>query len=143
MKIDVNLIKGVQHIEQELDLKEFINSENDILDIKSTNLVAKIKPTKDKMILNGHVDTEIVMPCAKTLKPVNVPLSFEIEALFSSEEDADYPLTSEIDVAEIVYSYIVMEKPYIVYHEDAKNISFEEPKDGHPAFSDLKDLYKK
>ena len=69
-------------------------------------------------------------------------MAFPLELRFSNDELIDYPLDAVIDFSEIIYANIVVEKPYVVYHEDSLNEVVEEKREVHPAFMDLEDLIK-
>lgn len=143
MKIDVKLIKTDVFINESVELSHLIKENHDILDILETNVMGKLSLHNDILKFDGEVSSKLVLTCAKTLKPVNYDLVFPLELRFSNDELGDYPLDAVIDFSEIIYANIVVEKPYVVYHEDSLNEVVEEKREVHPAFMDLEDLIKK
>lgn len=143
MKIDVKLIKTDVLINESVELSHLIKENHDILDVLETNVMGKLSLHNDILKFDGEVSSKLVLTCAKTLKPVNYDLAFPLELRFSNDELGDYPLDAVIDFSEIIYANIVVEKPYVVYHEDSLNEVVEEKREVHPAFMDLEDLIKK
>ena len=90
-----------------------------------------------------HIETTLTLACAKTLKPVEYPLSIEVEETFSADKNDDY-LNIEgltIDLYPVIWSNIYLEKPMRIIHPDAQDLTFDEPSSedvkSHPAFKEL------
>jgi uncharacterized protein len=143
MKIYTQQIKDRYVIDEKIDYQHYIQNSLDILSISETHVTGTIFYALEEVVAKLHVQTQLTMACAKTLKPVDVPLNFEVDLVFGQSVDAEYPLTNPIELDDIIFGQILSEKPYTVYHLDAKDANFEEKKGPHPAFKDLDKLYKK
>lgn len=143
MKISIHDIKDTTSIEFVYDYSKHIESIADFLSIKPAHIKGTIKKIEEELICDFRVDVDTVLACSKTLKPVQYTMGFDAEIIFGNSEDADYPMTETIDFAEIIFGYIMSEKPYTIYHPDASETSFEKEKSPHPAFADLDKLLKK
>jgi len=106
------------------------------------------EPSKDFVIdYNNEIknidDILKILACAKTLKPVEQSIHIKTSIVIADHEEADFMLDEDIELHDILFGTIIAEKPYVVYHPDAKELSFEEKKSPHPAFADLDKLFEK
>jgi uncharacterized protein len=143
MKYNINNLKDTKMIDETIDFKNYIQQQEDLLDIEPTHITGTLNTKGAYIVASINIKTVLVMACAKTLKPVNVPLDFDAELIFGSGDDAEYPITHPLELTDIIFGQILSEKPYTVYHLDAQNISFEEKKGPHPAFEGLDKSNKK
>jgi len=143
MKFHLNDLKDKTSIEFDYDYKEEIKKHQDILEIGIAYVKAEINSTANKLVLDVFVKVEMELACSKTLKPVPYELNFDAKVVFSNSNDGDYLLEPQLDLTSIIFGYIISEKPYTVYHLDAKDLYFEEEKSSHSAFADLDNIYKK
>ena len=143
MKISIHELKDLTSIEFDANYSKHIESIVDFIDIKPAHIKGTLRMIENELVCDLHVDVETVLACSKTLKPVNHSMSFDAEIIFGDSEDADYPLTETIDLSNIIFGYIISEKPFTIYHPDAIETSFEKEKSPHPAFADLDKLLKK
>jgi hypothetical protein len=88
-------------------------------------------------LITIKVDVQMELACSKTMKPVPYHMQFDADIVFGSSEDAEYPLTDPLELSDIIFGYIISEKPYTIYHPDAEKTSFDPEKSPHPAFADL------
>lgn len=149
MKWTLSQLKKRQYQENEfetrLDLNPFIPTNDDILEIKETLVKVFFEIEDDEYYhFDLEIDTTLIMACAKTLKPVEVPLNIEVTETFSSDEDDDYRTIEgiTIDLLPIIWSNIYLEKPMRVVHPDAQEKTFDESTDStekvNPQFKELK-----
>ncbi|PKK93124.1 MAG: hypothetical protein CVV61_06250 [Tenericutes bacterium HGW-Tenericutes-6] len=143
MKISLHELKEKTSMSFDVDYNQKIKGNPDILSIQPAKINMDIKHIDASLELDIHVDVNMDLACAKTLKPVPYHLSFDEIILFGQDEDADFPLTDPLEISDIVYGYILSLKPYVIYHPDATHVSFEETKSPHPAFADLDKIVKK
>jgi len=143
MKFLINELKEKTSIHLTYDYSDKIADIVDILSIKPAKIDCEVFYKSGELILDIHVDVPMCLACSKTLKPVDYNLSFDANILFSNEEVRDFPLEDPIELTDIIFGYIVSEKPYTIYHPDAKNTSFEPERSPHPAFADLDKIVKK
>ena len=143
MKIMVHDLKELTSIDYTDDYRNYIHQVPDILSIDDAHIKGTARRIEDEIIFDLRIDVSLKLACSKTLKPVHYPMNFTAEIIFGNTEDADYPLTDSIELSDIIFGYIVSEKPYTIYHPDAHDTSFEEKKNPHPAFADLDKLLKK
>jgi len=149
MKWTLSQLKKKQYQENEfeatLDLNPFIPSNDDILEVKETLVKVFFEIEDDEYYhFDMEIDTTLIMACAKTLKPVEVPLNIEVTETFSFDEDDDYRTIEgiTIDLLPIIWSNIYLEKPMRVVHPDAQEKTFDESTDSteevNPQFKELK-----
>jgi uncharacterized protein len=143
MKIILHEIKEKASLDFTYDYHKEIEHIEDILSIKPANIHVDINFDDDSLILDFNVKVDMELACSKTLKPIPYHMDISENVIFGNQEDADFILTNEIELSDIIFGYIISEKPYTIYHPDAKELLFEEEKSPHPAFADLDKLLKK
>lgn len=124
-------------INENLKLDHLIKKEHDILKLEDVNIKGFINKNLNEVIINLDVSVNSYLPCGRTFKEVLVPLSFNIETILGNDNDADFILENEIDLGQLVYSYILIEKPYVVYHESSKAFEEDEKSTINLAFASL------
>jgi len=140
MKLIVKELEKQTSIEEVLNLDAFIDEASDLIGLKDVKVSGTIERSYDEVVLDLTVDLDVVQKCARTLKPVTYPLVFDTEIIFSKDENTyDYLLTDVIDLDELIYAEILLEKEPFVYDEDAIDPIDESKGQGHPAFQSLKD----
>ena len=143
MKFLLSDLKEKPSIEFTYDYNKDIQSIVDMLSIDPAKIEAKISYKSGVLILSITVDVNMELACSLTLKPVPYQMHLEDTIVFGDSDDSDYPLTETLELAEIIFGYIVSEKPYTIYHPDADQTLFEKEKSPHPAFADLDKIVKK
>ncbi len=143
------LAQGDNTFHEVLDFSSLVENDPEIFSIHATTVDGVFKVQDEQYVFTLHIQTTLTMACAKTLKPVDVPLAFEIEEIFTQDRHDDNRTIEgqTIDLYPVVWSNIYLEKPMRVLHPDAHSITFDEPTEeekpkGHPAFQDLA-KYKK
>jgi len=136
-------IKDKTSIEFNWDYKNKITQYDDILEIEPAHVKIDLTHEVQKIIMHVMIDVKMTLACSKTLKPVPYRMQFQDEMVFSKDESADFPLTDPIEISDILFGSIVSQKPYTIYHPDAKKVLFEKEKSPHPAFADLDKILKK
>jgi hypothetical protein len=124
-------------IDVTFDYRKRVEKVDDILDIGPARVTGTLSYSNDTVTADLSIDVTPVLACAKTLKPVPYPMAFDVTLVFSDDLDADFALTDPIGLDEVVFGCIMSEKPYVVHHPDASNVSFEKKREPHPAFSGL------
>lgn len=143
MKYLLHDLKETTSIDVTCDYRRHIKQVDDILDIEPARVQGDLVPSDRRITAHLTVDVRLVLACAKTLKPVPHDLHFVAEIVFGDDLDADYRLENLLDLTDVIFGYIVSEKPYNVYHQDARDAIFDQEKKPHPAFADLEKLMKK
>jgi len=143
MKFLVSELKEKTSIEFTYDYSKDVASVADILSIQPASIQAKITYKLGFLMLQIVVDVKMELACSLTLKPVPYTMHLEDSIVFGDTEEADYPLTDPLELTEIIFGYILSEKPYTIYHPDADKTLFEKEKSPHPAFADLDKIVKK
>jgi len=108
----------------DIDFRSNLDPEDiDILDIENTHVDGRFTMVNDdSAVFEVRVSTTLVMPCARTLQEVLVPLTFDTTMTFSkqTQDDFSYPIDGiTIDLDPYVFSEILVEKPLTVISEDA------------------------
>lgn len=141
--IILNDIKNEDILQFNYDFSEEIKNVLDIIEINNSHVSAKIDLYEDQLKLNLNIEAKLTLACAKTLKPVLYDLKVSDQIIFANNNDADYPLTNQINLKEIVFGYIMSEKPYTVYHKDAEEIEFDETEEKISPFLELEGMLDK
>jgi uncharacterized protein len=121
---------------QSIEIEEFVNFEDivqrtselrDLSDVKISG-TAEVEYPK-RCHFHIRISGTMTLGCAKTLKDVEYP--FEIDTvesftLDSHEKTDDFhkPVGQTIDITPIVWQNIIMEIPLRIYHEDAKEATY-------------------
>jgi uncharacterized protein len=143
MNISIHELKEKTSLDFICQFKNEIEQTPDILSIQPVNVHLGIRFEKDEVYLQFNIDCHMELACSKTLKPVPYHMQFDETLIFGDHEDCDFPLTDPLHLSEIIYGLIVSEKPYTIYHPDAKDITFEKENSPHPAFAELDKTFKK
>jgi len=143
MKIALHELKEKTSIELTYDYSNEIQKTLDMLSIEPAKINCEFEFVSGELFMKISVSVHMELACSKTLKPVPYLLEFDADIIFGSSLEADYPLTDPLELTDIIFGYIVSEKPYTIYHPDAENTFFEKEKSPHPAFADLDKIVKK
>lgn len=126
---------------ESIDLSEYLEKDFEIESIENTEVWGDFKYDSPDYVFDLEIKTDLTMLCAKTLKPVLVPLHFYVTERFSLSAHEDVRLIDKntVDLIPIIWSNIYLEKPLKVVHPDAKDLTFDAPeeKKGHPGLKDL------
>jgi len=143
MKFSIHALKETPVLNFTYDYSHHLKQVPDMLTIEPATITCKLQWIEDELVIDVHLDVNMELACAKTLKPVPYAMHMDAEIMFGSSEACDFPLTDPLELPDILFGYIVSEKPYTIYHPDAEKTSFEEERSAHPAFADLDKTYKK
>lgn len=107
--------------EDELDFKDRIENIDDILDVS----IVKVKGNgrnlvDDRYIFNLNIECLLTLECARTLEPVEFPISLDVTEVFDTEDsDEDIRLIEKntIDLSDVIWENIYLEKPMRVFKE--------------------------
>jgi uncharacterized metal-binding protein YceD (DUF177 family) len=143
MKYSIHELKEKTSIDLVIDYSKMIKDSVEVLSIEPAKIKADIFFNHDELTMNIHVDVNMELACSKTLKPVPYEMSFDEVIIFGNTDEADFPLEDPLELEDIIFGYILSEKPYTIYHPDANETSFEKEKSPHPAFADLDKIVKK
>lgn len=131
---------------EELDLGASLAArEEDILAVEAVKVKGKIRVTDWEYIADFSVETVLTLPSSRSLKPVSLPLSFEVKEIYMTPEQfaerKEFILDQEmimvlekdmIDLAEAVEDHILLAIPLQVLtpeeeqsHESIKGEAWE------------------
>lgn len=142
MKMSLHELKEKTSLDFEFDFTPNLTSVPDMLSIHPATIHLDWSWFENHLIMNLKLSCHMELACSKTLKPVPYQMSLDTEIIFGNIDDADYPLEDPIEISDIIFGYMVTEKPYTIYHPDAEKTTFEKEKSPHPAFADLDKTYK-
>ena len=160
MNIDFTKLKShmVSEIpfDQEVHIPEEWLSQSDLLDLKQVHVTGRLYlDAMDEFALSIKISGIMVLPCAITLKPVDVPFETTVDdSLQNLCEEMDETLKkseNSIDILPIIWENILIEIPMRVVSEGAEDLSLhgdgweliteEKPKQEHnPELEKLKEL---
>eukprot|EP01156_Anaeramoeba_ignava_P021859 Anaeramoba_ignava/c19853_g1_i1.p3 GENE.c19853_g1_i1~~c19853_g1_i1.p3 ORF type:complete len:144 (+),score=17.91 c19853_g1_i1:2853-3284(+) len=143
MKLALKELHDKPSITRTYDYHDAIENVSDIIDIKPAHVNADIAFLNDQLTMDVKLDVELTLACAKTLKPVVYHMKANEKIVFGNDEDADFILEDPLPFQDIIFGYILSEKPLVVYHPDAQKLEFKRKKSPHPAFADLEQFLKK
>ncbi len=125
-----------------VDYSDVLSGKDDILAISPAKIEGRFSYDDPDFVFDLSINVTLTMACSKTLKPVEVPLTVDVQEVFSHFVGEDTRLIEQntVDLYPIVWSNIYLEKPLKVVHPDAKDLRFDEPSNsqGHPGLQDLK-----
>lgn len=139
MTIYPSLIESVLNINEKINFNHKIKDRNDIIEIKDSNIIGVAKWQDKNLLIDLNIDVELTLASTRTLKPIKHQLKFPLNLIFGEHEEADFVLTNEIELDEIIFGHIILEKPLSIYNED-EELLVKNEKTVHPAFEKLKDL---
>ncbi|HHT55520.1 MAG TPA: hypothetical protein GX012_03045 [Acholeplasma sp.] len=139
MTIYPSLIENVLNINEKINFNHKIKDRNDIIKIEDSNIIGVAKWQDKNLLIDLNIDVELTLASTRTLKPIKHHLKFPLNLIFGDHKEADFVLTNEIDLDEIIFGHIILEKPLSIYTED-EELLVENKKTVHPAFEKLKDL---
>ena len=143
MKINTTLIHEMLNINTTYDFSNKIKDRNDILEISPCQIEGSLTFVDlSNLSCNLKVNCNLVLASARSLKPIDYPLSFNLDLLFGNSEDADFILEDEIPLSEIIFGHILLEKPVSVYLEEETEEVIKEKRKVNPAFKELADWHK-
>jgi uncharacterized protein len=101
---------------------------DDIISIEPVDITYHISRRQQLYVLHIKGFASLTLACSKTLKPVLHTLDIDDEITFGNIDEADFVIEDSIDLNALVMGLIVSLKPIVVYHPDAKHVTFEEEK---------------
>ncbi len=143
MNLTLKELRDKPSIKCTYDYHDVIENVPDVIAIKPAEVHADLSFQDDHLTMEVEIEVDLVLACAKTLKPVDYHLKANETIVFGHDEDADFVLEDPIPFSDIIFGYIISEKPLVVYHPDANQVTFKKKKSPHPAFADLEQFLKK
>ncbi len=143
MKLSLKELHDKPSISCIYDYHDAIENVEDMISIKPAHIDAEVSFHDNLLTMEVVIDVDMVLACAKTLKPVDYHLKAKETIIFGDDENADFVLEDPIPFSDIIFGYILSERPLIVYHPDAQKVTFKKKKSPHPAFADLEQFLKK
>lgn len=138
MKINTGLINERLIINKTYNYSDKIIDRNDIIDIKPCHVTGVLEFIDNATLeANLAINCNMTLASSRSLKPVDYELGFNIHLLFGDDKEADFVLSDEILLADIIYGHILSEKPPTIYLEDELEETIKEVKKVNPAFKEL------
>lgn len=129
MKWSVQQLRKIQkfpyNFSTTLDFSSYIETVNDILDIKEVKVTGTINRINDETYnFCYHIVAPLVLECALTLEPVEYIIENDYDEIYSLEKNDEYFLIEKntINLEEIVWTNILIEKPINVTLPNAYEI---------------------
>lgn len=137
MIIYTSLINSVKTVKEEIDFSEKIVNIPDIISIKPCYITGEILVKNEQLYTELNIKVDLVLASSRSMEPIDYKLDFDLDLIFGSGLDSDFPLENEINLGEIIYGHILLEKPISIYLESETPQN--KPKVTNPAFKGLKD----
>ena len=113
-------------IKDSINFKDRITEIDDILDITICTVEGTLnKVDYDTYHISANLVVTLTVECALTLEPVDYTIETSIDEVYSKEpmDDDEFQIENNtIDLNEIVWSHIIINKPIRVVREDAYSI---------------------
>jgi uncharacterized metal-binding protein YceD (DUF177 family) len=130
MKFTILQLKKIQTFpyafQFDLDFTESVKSVSDILGIHPVHVEGKLYRIDDETYrFIYRVQTTLVLQCALTLEPVDYPMDYCLDEVYSTNPKSDDVFLIEkntIDFDQMVYESLITEKPLSVTRPDAYEI---------------------
>ena len=108
--------------EDVLNFKDRIESIDDILDISEVKVSGNGRNiVDDRYIFNLNIECLLTLECARTLEPVEYPISLQVTEIYdiddSNDEDIRIIEKNTIDLSDAIWEDIYLEKPMRVFKE--------------------------
>ncbi len=108
--------------EDVLDFKDRIETIDDILDISEVKVSGNGRNiVDDRYIFNLNIECLLTLECARTLEPVEYPISLQVTEIYdtvdSMDEDIRLIEKNTIDLSDAIWEDIYLEKPMRVFKE--------------------------
>ena len=105
-----------------LDFKDRIENIDDILDISNVKVSGSGRNiVNDRYIFDLNIECLLTLECARTLEPVEYPISLQVTEIFdvndSQDEDIRIIEKNTIDLSDVIWENIYLEKPMRVFKE--------------------------
>ncbi|MFP4078138.1 MAG: YceD family protein [Candidatus Izemoplasmataceae bacterium] len=136
------------YFSETVNLEGFIREDSDIIDVTPTRVEGSVDIVDEFYYFDIHIKTTLKVACARSLKPVNLVMDFNVLETFTDNEEDEYRQIDgmTIDLLPVIWSNVYLEKPMRVIHPDHQDDDrFEAEEDherasgGHPALQKLKD----
>ncbi len=112
-----------------IDFKDYIKNVSDMIDISPVLVTGQIFKIDDVTFrLVYHMEAPLILECALTLRPVNYLLVKDYDEVYSTKDSDDFFIIEKntIDLNEIIWTNILIEKPINVTLPNAYEILQEE-----------------
>ncbi len=127
MQIEIQTLKsGIKdyiEVDNKIEFEDELLKTTDLLSLNDVKVKGTISLSYNDYYLSLDITGEMVLPCALTLKPVNVPFSIKIEDDYQKliENIDEFVKKSEntLDIFPIIWENILMEIPMRVVSEKA------------------------
>lgn len=108
--------------EETLNFKDRIQNIDDILDISDVYVKGSGRNlVDDRYVFNLNIKCLLTLECARTLEAVDFPIDLEVTEVFdtsdSSNEDIRLIEKNTIDLSDVIWENIYLEKPMRVFKE--------------------------
>src|SRR5690625_88231 len=134
-----SLINNYKRINEEIKINKTKHNHPEILEIKNIYATGIIKWEEDNLYVNLNIESELVLARTRTLETINYNLNVPLKLIFGEHKDADFVLEDKIDLSEIIFGHIILEKPQSIYYDD-EEVYIDKSKKVNPFFEDLKDF---
>lgn len=143
MKFTIHELREQASLTFTFDYTHHLKNTVDMLSIEPAKIMISNRWIDHELMMNVVIDVNMELACAKTLKPVPYEMHMETDIVFGDSEDCDFKLTDPLELTDILFGYIMSEKPYTIYHPDADKTSFDQERSPHEAFAELDKTFKK
>lgn len=98
-----------------IDLYERIKNIDDIIDISLVHVKGTGKKTNDRYYFDLNINTILILEDAVTLDSLEFPINLNVTEIFSIKEDYEEDVriieTNTIDLTDVIWENILLEKP--------------------------------
>lgn len=98
-----------------IDLYERIKNIDDIIDISLVHVKGTGKKMNDRYYFDLNINTILILEDAVTLDSLEFPINLNVTEIFSTKEDYEEDVriieTNTIDLTDVIWENILLEKP--------------------------------
>lgn len=138
MKWSITQLKKNQNepftFDKEIDMNYLTDRVEELIDISPIKVTGDAQVRMHEIIVNLDISGVLTLPCARTLKPVELPFDttsveiFELDEFSESNDEDDDDLRHKleggmINLLPIIEELVILEKPLQVFSEESENIS--------------------
>ena len=120
--------------DKEIDMKYLTERVDELIDISPIKVTGDVQVRMHEIIVNLDISGVLTLPCARTLKPVDLPFDttsteiFELDEFSDGDEEEEDGLRHKVEggminLLPIIEELVILEKPQRVFSEGSEDIS--------------------
>ncbi|MGM9986621.1 MAG: YceD family protein [Bacillaceae bacterium] len=135
MKWSIHQLRKLQHkgivFEEYVDVSDLAERESEIRSISPIMVKGRADMSASKIVFHLHIQGTMVLPCARTLADVNVPIDVQTDEIFlltsdeMEDKDGNFHVMEKdsVDLEPVIEEVLLAEIPMQVFAEDTSDVA--------------------